>query len=41
MLGLADMFAGTNHTTEDGAYHVRMPLQAPAAFAPQAVRHAA
>ena len=38
MLGLADMFAGTHHTIEDGTYHVRMPLQTPA---PQAVRHAA
>jgi GNAT superfamily N-acetyltransferase len=29
MLGLADMFAGTQHTMEDGVHHVRMPLQAP------------
>jgi GNAT superfamily N-acetyltransferase len=26
MLGLAAMFAGTDYTTEDGVYHVRMPL---------------
>lgn len=29
MLGLAAMFAGTKYTTEDGVYHVRMPLRTP------------
>jgi GNAT superfamily N-acetyltransferase len=43
MLGLAEMFPGTEHTREDGARHVRMPLQAPepAASAPRDVRRAA
>lgn len=27
MLGLASMFPGTNYATQDGAYHVRMPLR--------------
>jgi GNAT superfamily N-acetyltransferase len=29
MLGLADMFVGTDHKIDDGVYHVRMPLQTP------------
>ena len=29
MLGLAAMFIGTNYTTEDSVYHVRMPLRTP------------
>jgi GNAT superfamily N-acetyltransferase len=43
MLGLADVFPGTEHTMEDGARHVRMPLQAPepTASAPRDVRRAA
>ena len=43
MLGLADMFAGTQHTMDYGAHHLRMPLQAPepAAFAPRPARRAA
>jgi GNAT superfamily N-acetyltransferase len=43
MLGLADMFAGTHRTIEEGTFHVRMPLQTPtpAAYARQAVRRAA
>ena len=43
MLGLAGMFAGAQHTIEDGTFHVRMPLQtpAPAASRPQDVRRAA
>jgi acetyltransferase len=43
MLGLADMFQGTDYTTEDGVSRVRMPLQTPApvASAPLAVRRAA
>jgi GNAT superfamily N-acetyltransferase len=28
MFGLAAMFPGTNYTSEDGVFHVRMPLQA-------------
>jgi GNAT superfamily N-acetyltransferase len=27
MLGLASMFTGTEYATEDGVYHVRMPLR--------------
>jgi GNAT superfamily N-acetyltransferase len=43
MLGLADMFAGVQHTMEGGVHHVRMPLQAPepAAVAARVVRRAA
>ncbi len=43
MLGLAAMFAGTQHTVEDGAYHVRMSLRTlePTASAQRAVRRAA
>ena len=43
MLGLADVFPGTEHSMEDGVRHVRMPLQAPepAASAPLDVRRAA
>ena len=43
MVGLADMFAGTQHTMEDNVHHVRMPLQAPelAASASRPVRRAA
>ena len=33
MLGLATMFIGTNYTTEDSVYHVRMPLRTPEAAA--------
>jgi len=43
MLGLAATFPGTRLTTEDGAHHVRMPLQAPepAAATPRDFRRAA
>jgi GNAT superfamily N-acetyltransferase len=43
MLGLAATFPGTRRTMEDGAYHVRMPLQAPesAAATPRDLRRAA
>ena len=42
MLGLAAVFPGTDYATEEGVYHVRMPLQAlePAAL-PHTVRRAA
>jgi GNAT superfamily N-acetyltransferase len=43
MLGLADVFTDAQRTMEDGAYHVRMPLQTPesAAAAPRDFRRAA
>jgi GNAT superfamily N-acetyltransferase len=42
MLGLAAMFLGTSHTTEEGVNHVRMPLLAPEpAAVPPTVRRAA
>jgi GNAT superfamily N-acetyltransferase len=34
MLGLAATFAGTDYTTEDGVWHVRMPLRKAASAAP-------
>jgi GNAT superfamily N-acetyltransferase len=40
MLGLADTFSGTEYTTEDGVWHVRMPLRK-AASAALALRRAA
>ena len=42
MLGLAAMFPGTDYTTGDGVYRLRMPLRAPVlAAVPYTVRHAA
>ncbi len=43
MLGLAAMFAGTDYTIQDGACHVRMPLQTPDStpYTARTVRHAA
>ena len=42
MLGLAAKFLGTNSTTEEGVYHVRMPLRAfETAAVPHTIRRAA
>ena len=44
MLGLADMFADTDYTMEDGLWHVRMPLRTPeptATYAAQTLRRTA